>query len=124
MQALGMIETKGLLAAVEATDTMLKASDVTFYEKQKVGSGRITVLVTGDVAAVKAAVEAGVMAVKQIRDDCLLSSHIIPRPDIQTMSIFRRETREETPPVELVIESPVEKEIPKRGKKSKEIKEK
>jgi len=88
MQALGMIETKGLLAAIEAADTMLKAADVEFLAKQKVGGGRVTVLITGDVAAVKAAVDAGVTAVKQIQADCLLSCHVIPRPHDETGKLF------------------------------------
>lgn len=91
MQALGMIETKGLLAAIEAADTMLKAADVALFEKQKVGGGRVTVLVTGDVAAVKAAVDAGAMAAKQIQTDCLLSCHVIPRPHDETMKLFEYE---------------------------------
>lgn len=88
MQALGMIETKGMLAAIEAADTMLKAADVSFFEKTKVGGGRVTILVTGDVAAVKAAVDAAVTAVRQIKEDCLLSGHVIPRPHDETMGMF------------------------------------
>lgn len=88
MQALGMIETKGTLASIEALDTMLKAADVSFFEKQKVGGGRVSVLVTGDVAAVKAAVDAAVTAVKRIHEDCLLSCHVIPRPHDETMGLF------------------------------------
>lgn len=111
MQALGMIETKGLLAAVEAADTMLKAADVTFFDKQKVGGGRVTVLVTGDVGAVKAAVDAAVMAVEQLQADSLLSSHVIPRPDHGTMGLFEvtgvgEVTKElEAPKVEVVSEN-------------------
>ena len=66
MQALGMIETKGTLAAVEAADAMLKAADVALLEKTKVGGGLVTVTVTGDVAAVTAAVDAGAAAVERL----------------------------------------------------------
>lgn len=127
MQALGMIETKGLLAAIEAADTMLKAADVAFFEKQKVGGGRVTVLVTGDVAAVKAAVEAGVMAVKQIQAECLLSCHVIPRPHDETKSLFAP-AEEEKPlaensalPVEQLPE-PVETSVKAEQKSSKKNK--
>ena len=80
MQALGMIETKGVLAAIEASDVMLKASNVSLIEKTKVGGGLIFILVTGDIAAVSAAVEAGVAAVNRISEHALFSSHVIPRP--------------------------------------------
>ncbi len=65
MQALGLIETKGLLAAVEAADTMVKSADVSIIEKTYVGGGLVTISVTGDVGAVKASIEAGVAAVKK-----------------------------------------------------------
>lgn len=80
MQALGMIETKGTLAAVEAADAMLKAADVALLEKTKVGGGLVTVTVTGDVAAVTAAVDAGAAAVERLGSDCLRTRHVIPRP--------------------------------------------
>lgn len=128
MQALGMIETKGLLAAIEAADTMLKAADVTFLEKQKVGGGRVTILVTGDVAAVKAAVDAGIMAVKQIQAECLLSCHVIPRPHDETMELLAKtETMQTTEaPEELKPGTPAknaedqEKAGSKSSKKKKE----
>ena len=90
MQALGMIETKGLLAAIEAVDTMLKAADVNFMDKQKVGGGRVTVLVAGDVGAVKAAVDAGVTAVEQLGSKILLSCHVIARPHEETAKLFAK----------------------------------
>ena len=80
MQALGLIETKGLLAAIEAADAMLKAADVSILETIKVGGGRMNVSVTGDVAAVKAAVDAAGAAVERLGAGLLLSSHVIPRP--------------------------------------------
>lgn len=78
MQALGLIETKGLIAAIESADTMLKAADVTLLEKTHVGGGLVTVAVVGDVGAVKAAVDAGAAAAQRIGE--LLSVHVIPRP--------------------------------------------
>jgi microcompartment protein CcmL/EutN len=80
MQALGLIETRGLIAAVESADAMLKAAEVTLLEKTYVGGGLVSVAVTGGVAAVKAAVEAGAAAVKQISEALLVSQHVIPRP--------------------------------------------
>lgn len=87
MQALGLIETKGTLAAIEAADAMLKAADVSILEKTKVGGGRTNVSVTGDVAAVKAAVDAGAAAVGRLGLGLLLSTHVIPRPheELQTV---------------------------------------
>lgn len=80
MQALGLIETKGLIAAIESADAMLKAADVRLLEKTVVGGGLVTITVTGDVAAVKAAVEAGSAAVIRISSSLLVSQHVIPRP--------------------------------------------
>ena len=78
--ALGMIETKGLVASIEAADAMLKAADVGILGKIKVGGGRMNVSVTGDVAAVKAAVDAGMAAVDRLGSGLLLSGHVIARP--------------------------------------------
>ncbi len=80
MQALGLIETKGLLAAVECADAMLKSANVTLIEKTLVGGGLVAIAVTGDVGAVKAAVEAGAAAVEQLNSTLLVSKHVIPRP--------------------------------------------
>jgi Carbon dioxide concentrating mechanism/carboxysome shell protein len=80
MQALGLIETRGLVAAIESADAMLKAAEVRLLEKTLVGGGLVSVAVTGDVAAVKAAVEAGGAAVRQLNDTLLISEHVIPRP--------------------------------------------
>ena len=79
MEALGMVETKGLVALVEASDAMLKAANVTMIGWQKIGSGLVTAMVVGDVAAVKAATDAGAQAVKAIKGD-LVSVHVIARP--------------------------------------------
>lgn len=88
MKALGLIETKGLLAAIESADTMLKAADVSIFDKTYVGGGLVSVTVTGDVAAVKAAVEAGVAAVKKLDASLLVSEHVIPRPHEELDSIL------------------------------------
>ncbi|MGL4207978.1 MAG: BMC domain-containing protein [Candidatus Adiutrix sp.] len=77
-QALGMIETKGLVAAIEAADAMVKAANVTIIGKEHVGSGLVTVMVCGDVGAVKAATDAGAAAAARVGE--LLSVHVIPRP--------------------------------------------
>jgi microcompartment protein CcmL/EutN len=80
MQALGLIETRGFLASIECADVMLKAAQVKLVGKTFVGGGLVTIAVTGDVGAVKAAVEAGASAVEQIDRMSLISRHVIPRP--------------------------------------------
>jgi ethanolamine utilization protein EutM len=77
-QAIGMVETKGLVALIEATDAMTKAANVTMIGWDKVGSGMVTGFVTGDVAAVKAAVDAGAAAAGKIGE--VIGVHVIPRP--------------------------------------------
>lgn len=76
--ALGMIETNGLTASIEAADAMLKSADVTLVGQEKIGAGLVTVFVQGDVGAVKAAVEAGQNAAMRIGE--VVSAHVIPRP--------------------------------------------
>lgn len=76
--ALGMIETRGLVAAIEASDAMVKAARVTLVGKEYVGSAFVTVMVRGDVGAVKAAVDAGAAAARRVGD--LVSVHVIPMP--------------------------------------------
>jgi ethanolamine utilization protein EutM len=78
MEALGMIETKGFVALVEASDAMMKAANVQFLGWDKVGSGLVTAFVTGDVAAVKAATDAGAAAAGRIGE--VISVQVIPRP--------------------------------------------
>lgn len=78
MQALGMIETKGLVGAIEAADAMVKAANVTLIGKVMVGGGLVTVMVRGDVGAVKAATDAGAAAAGKVGE--LVSVHVIPRP--------------------------------------------
>ena len=76
--ALGMIETRGLVGAVEAADAMVKAANVTLIGRSQVGGGLVTVMVRGDVGAVKAATDAGSAAAERVGD--LISVHVIPRP--------------------------------------------
>src|SRR5271167_1442383 len=78
MEALGMIETKGLVPLVEASDAMLKAANVTLIGWQKIGSGMVTALVVGDVAAVKAAIDAGAAAAARVGE--VVGVQVIPRP--------------------------------------------
>ena len=78
MEALGMIETRGLVAASEAADAMVKAANVTLIGSEKIGSGLVSVMVRGDVGAVKAAVEAGGAAAARLGE--VIATHVIPRP--------------------------------------------
>ena len=77
-EALGMVETKGLVGMVEAADTMVKAAKVTFIGYEKVGGGLVTAIVRGDVAAVKSATDAGAASARRVGE--LVSVHVIPRP--------------------------------------------
>ena len=78
LEALGMVETRGLTAAIEAADAMTKAAEVTLIGTEKIGSGLVTVMVRGDVGAVKASVEAGTTAASKLGE--LVATHVIPRP--------------------------------------------
>ncbi|QEY07581.1 BMC domain-containing protein [Streptococcus ratti] len=84
--ALGMIETKGLVAAIEAADAMVKAANVKLVGKEHVGGGLVTVMVRGDVGAVKAATDAGANAASAVGE--LISVHVIPRPHTEVDSIL------------------------------------
>ncbi|MDD3776576.1 MAG: BMC domain-containing protein [Actinomycetota bacterium] len=77
-EAIGLIETRGLVGSVEAADAMVKAANVTLMGQERIGGGLVTVIVKGDVGAVKAAVDAGAAAAKRVGE--LLSVHVIPRP--------------------------------------------
>ena len=85
-EALGMVETRGLTAAIEAADAMVKAAEVTMIGTEKIGSGLVTVMVRGDVGAVKAATDAGAAAADRVGE--LLSVHVIPRPHMEVESIL------------------------------------
>ena len=84
--AIGMIETKGLVASIEAADAMVKAANVTLIGKELVGGGLVTVLIRGDVGAVKAATDAGAEAAKRVGE--LVSVHVIPRPHSEVSTIL------------------------------------
>lgn len=86
MEALGMIETKGMVGAVEAADAMVKAAKVFLCGYEKVGGGLVTVFVRGDVAATKAATDAGAAAAEKVGE--LVSVHVIPRPHPSVKDIF------------------------------------
>ena len=85
-EALGMIETKGLVGAIEAADAMTKSANVTLMGYEKIGSGLVTVMVRGDVGAVKAATDAGAAAAGKVGE--LISVHVIPRPHAEVDHIL------------------------------------
>jgi ethanolamine utilization protein EutM len=85
-EALGMVETRGLVGSIEAADAMVKAANVHLVGKQLVGGGLVTVMVRGDVGAVKSAVEAGGAAAKRVGE--LISVHVIPRPHEEVEDIL------------------------------------
>ena len=85
-QALGMIETRGLVAAIEAADAMLKAANVELVGTEKIGSGLVSVMVRGDVGAVKAAVETGAAAAGSLGE--VIATHVIPRPHADVEKIL------------------------------------
>ena len=84
--ALGMIETKGLVGSIEAADAMVKAANVYLLGQEGVGGGLVTVMVRGDVGAVKAATDAGAAAAQRVGE--LLSVHVIPRPHVEVEDIL------------------------------------
>lgn len=126
MEALGMIETKGLLAAIESADAMLKAAEVRLLERTLVGGGLVTITVTGDVAAVKASIDAAAAAVSRLGTELLVSQHVIPRPHselgetiISAVPLSERQTQDPDPepepdpePTAPEEEEEVETEVP------------
>ncbi len=119
-KALGMIETRGLIASIEAADAMMKAAKVRLLGKEKITAGLVTILIVGETAAVKSAVEAGAAAAKRVGE--VVSTHIIPRPDDQVSDVVEGinaikivETRKQ---IEIV---PEKKIAGKRGRPKKEI---
>lgn len=127
MTALGMIETKGLVGAIEGADAMLKAASVTLLEKQLASGGLVTVTVAGEVAAVSAAVEAARVAIRRISGATLVTAHVIARPDkelerIVCLSAVKQESPKNAPtPAKTVLaESGAEKSgAEKTGAESK-----
>ncbi len=91
MIALGMVETRGLVGSIEAADAMVKAANVTLIGSEYTGGGFVTVMVRGDVGAVKAATDAGAAAAKRVGD--LVSAHVIPRPHEEVEMILPQRTK-------------------------------
>ena len=85
-QALGLVETRGLVAAIEAADSMLKAAHVELVGSERIGSGLVTIMVRGDVGAVKAAVEAGAAAASKLGE--VIAMHVIPRPHVEVEQVL------------------------------------
>ena len=112
MNALGMIETRGLVASIEAADAMVKAASVTLISKTHVGGGLVTVMVEGDVGAVKAATDAGAAAAERVGE--LVSVHVIPRPAADVAHILDRrpEPKPEPEPEPPAPEPEPEPEVP------------
>jgi len=118
-RALGMVETRGLIASIEAADAMVKAAKVTLLGKEKITAGLVTVLIVGETAAVKSAVDAGAAAAQRVGE--LVSTHIIPRPDDQIDNIVSIISEAELPKKEVV---PVTEKRPERKKRQIQIEEK
>ena len=91
-EALGMVETKGLVGAIEAADAMVKAANVSLVGTEKIGSGLVTVMVRGDVGAAKASVEAGASAAERV--GTVVSTHVIPRPHREVEAVLLKEKGE------------------------------
>ena len=100
-EALGMVETKGLVAMIEAADAMVKAANVTLVGYEKIGAGFVTAIVRGDVAAVKAATDAGAAAARRVGE--LVSVHVIPRPHGEVERVLPRNGRTGYSPDERAI---------------------
>ena len=90
LEALGMVETKGLVGSIEAADAMVKAANVILVGKEYIGAGYVTVMVRGDVGAVKAATDAGAAAARRVGE--LISVHVIPRPHTEVEKILPQVT--------------------------------
>lgn len=132
MEALGMIETYGLVAAIEAADAMLKAAEVSLLERTFVKGGLVAITVTGDVGAIKAAVDAGAAAAARLGDRALVSQHVIPRPHTEVGECIinpiplseQREAKENGEcPRQSLIESPIETlhPVPQEDKPKKSL---
>lgn len=91
LEALGMVETKGFVGAVEAADAMVKAANVQLIGKEYIGAGYVTIFVRGDVGAVKAATDAGAAAARRVGE--LISVHVIPRPHIEVERVLPKNGR-------------------------------
>lgn len=104
MQAIGMVETKGLVASIEAADAMLKAANVSLTTKERVGGGLVTIIVKGDVGAVKAATDAGAAAAARVGE--LLSVHVIARPAAEIGTVLKDiKLSKLSPPAEVIVQN-------------------
>lgn len=121
MNALGMIETRGLVASIEAADAMVKAASVTLISKTHVGGGLVTVMVEGDVGAVKAATDAGAAAAERVGE--LISVHVIPRPAADVAHILDRRPEPKPPAPEPEPEPEVPEPEPEEAAHTEEMKE-
>jgi ethanolamine utilization protein EutM len=101
LEALGMVETKGFVGAVEAADAMVKAANVQLIGKEYIGAGYVTIFVRGDVGAVKAATDAGAAAARRVGE--LISVHVIPRPHTEVERVLPRNGRTGLSPDERAI---------------------
>jgi len=119
-QALGLVETKGLVAAIEAADAMLKASKVRLVGKERALAGLITIVVVGDVAAVKASVDAGAAAAQRVGE--LVSVHVIPKPDDQINTILPLEEFKINSASEKIIKPKPSEKITEEKVAKKELK--
>lgn len=125
MQTLGLIETKGLIPAIISADAMLKSANISLLDKTYIGGGLVTISITGDVSAVRAAVDVGSAAVRNIGEEFLVSEHVIARPhgDLQDMLMpVDYMEKEEELKIEEVVEVAVEEvEIEKKVKEAEVI---
>lgn len=111
LEALGMVETKGFVGAVEAADAMVKAANVQLIGKEYIGAGYVTVFVRGDVGAVKAATDAGAAAARRVGE--LVSVHVIPRPHVEVERVLPSNGR--------VGYSPDERQLPAAGQGAQQL---
>lgn len=118
-RALGMIETRGLVASIEAADAMVKAARVKLLSKEKVTGGLVTILIVGETAAVKSAVDAGAAAAQRVGE--LVSTHIIPRPDDQIDNIIKEINGFEVPAKKQIETKPPDKKT-ERKTRTKSVK--
>jgi microcompartment protein CcmL/EutN len=116
--ALGLIETKGLIGAIEAADAMVKTANVKLVSKEKITAALVTVKIIGEVAAVKAAVDAGAAAAQRVGQ--LVSAHVIPRPDDQLEDIINYSSFETPAPVKIKAEKSLPKKVKKEPKEEEE----
>lgn len=107
MTALGLVETKGLLAAIEGADAMLKAADVRLLEKNLAGGGLVTITIAGEVSAVQAAVSAAMAAIQRIPGSVLVSHHVIARPDVELSNIIVTQVQSPAPAPKAATAKPV-----------------